>query len=173
MVKKFKQFLEDAVPTMGVANVGGPVSDNNPPGPSKFLKKALLKRKRVMAEETKIADHIEKFKSYVAMELGLTDVPNINLVDDREEAKVNTSFGGYSPGNRNINVNVAGRHVADVLRTLAHELVHHKQNEEGRLTRDAGETGSDFENEANSKAGVLMRNYGKKNPGIYENYENT
>jgi Zn-dependent peptidase ImmA (M78 family) len=172
MVKNFKQFVEDAVPVMGVANVGGPVSDNDPPGPSK-LKKALLRRKRPLAEENKISDHIEKFKSYVAMELGLTDVPEVNVIDSREEAKVNTSFGGYSPTNRSINVNVGGRHIADVLRTLAHELVHHKQNEEGRLTRYAGETGSEFENEANSRAGVLMRNYGKKNPGIYEDYENT
>ena len=171
MVKNFKQFVEDAVPVMGVGNVGGPVTDNNPPGPSKLLKKALLRRKRPLAEEHKIADHIEKFKSYVAMELGLTDVPEVNIIDSKEEAKVNTSFGGYSPSNRSINVNVGGRHIADILRTLAHELVHHKQNEEGRLTRYAGETGSEFENEANSKAGVLMRNYGKKNPSIYEKYE--
>lgn len=170
MTKKFKTFREDAVPVMTTATVGGPVSDNNPPGPSKLVK-ALLRRKRPLKED--ISNHINDFKSYAAQELGLQAVPNINIVDDRAAALENTSFGSYSPGAKNINVNVAGRHVADVLRTLAHELVHHKQNEDGRLTHNAGETGSDFENEANSKAGVLMRNYGKKNPGIYEQHEDT
>jgi hypothetical protein len=173
MPKKFKTIREEAagaVPVMGVSNVGGPVTDNNPPGPSKLVK-ALLRRKRPLKED--VSNHIDEFKSYAAQELGLQNVPNINLIDDRKAALDNTSFGSYSPSNKDINVNVAGRHVADVLRTLAHELVHHKQNEDGRLTHNAGETGSDFENEANSKAGVLMRNYGKRNPGIYEDYENT
>lgn len=171
MVKNFKQFAEEMTPSVSVGTVGGPVTDNNHPGPSKLLKKALLRRKRPLKED--VSNHINNFKSYAAMELKLLDVPEINVIDNKEDAKVNTSFGGYSPSNRSINVNVAGRHIADVLRTVAHELVHHKQNEEGRLTRYAGETGSEFENEANSKAGVLMRNYGKKNPGIYEKYENT
>jgi hypothetical protein len=54
------------------------------------------------------------------------------------------------------------------MRTLAHELVHHWQNEEGRIKPDSGGTGSDIENEANALAAVLMRNYGKQNPKIYE-----
>jgi hypothetical protein len=52
---------------------------------------------------------------------------------------------------------------------LAHELVHHKQNLEGRL-KDAvkdGEDGSPIENEANAKAGEIVRRYGKLNPSIY------
>jgi hypothetical protein len=47
-------------------------------------------------------------------------------------------------------------------------MVHHKQNLDGVLTNYAGETGSEFENEANSVAGIIMRNYGKQNPRIYE-----
>jgi hypothetical protein len=33
---------------------------------------------------------------------------------------------------------------------------------------NSGETGSDIENEANAMAGVLLRNFGKQNPIIYE-----
>ena len=58
--------------------------------------------------------------------------------------------------------------MADVLRTLAHELVHHKQNELGKLNNDSGKTGSDVENEANVKAGILMRDFGKEREEIYE-----
>jgi len=59
--------------------------------------------------------------------------------------------------------------MADILRTLAHELVHRKQEEDGRLTPTSGETGSPIEDEANAMAGVLLRNFGKINNGIYEN----
>jgi Zn-dependent peptidase ImmA (M78 family) len=58
--------------------------------------------------------------------------------------------------------------MADILRTLAHELVHRKQDEDGRIDYESGETGSDIENEANAQAGVLLRDYGKVDNGIYE-----
>jgi hypothetical protein len=47
-------------------------------------------------------------------------------------------------------------------------LVHHKQNLDGRIDYESGETGSDIENEANAKAGVLLRDFGKKNNEIYQ-----
>jgi hypothetical protein len=58
--------------------------------------------------------------------------------------------------------------MADILRTLAHELVHRKQEEDGRLDIKSGETGSPIEDEANATAGVLLRNFGKINNSIYE-----
>ncbi|MFN9955946.1 MAG: hypothetical protein ACK55I_22850, partial [bacterium] len=59
---------------------------------------------------------------------------------------------------------------ADILRTLGHELVHHRQNELGMLTMTSGETGSEIENEANVKAGIMMRDFGKTHEEIYESY---
>jgi hypothetical protein len=52
--------------------------------------------------------------------------------------------------------------IIDVLRSIAHELVHYKQNLEGRLIDAAkdGSDGSPIENEANAVAGVIMK-YGK------------
>ena len=78
------------------------------------------------------------------------------------------SFGGYIPSKKEIYIVIANRNLADILRTLAHELVHWKQDLEGRLNENSGQTGSDEENEANSIAGIVLRNYGKKNPIIYE-----
>jgi len=37
-----------------------------------------------------------------------------------------------------------------------------------KLDVSSGQTGSPVENEANALAGVLMRNYGQKNPMIFE-----
>jgi hypothetical protein len=57
----------------------------------------------------------------------------------------------------------------DILRTTAHELVHCKQNQEHALPDQAGETGSDWENQANAMAGVIMRDYAEHNPRMFEN----
>ena len=57
----------------------------------------------------------------------------------------------------------------DVLRSISHELTHHKQNQLGELENNpnAGDDGSPIENEANAKAGELIRIFGKQNPEIY------
>jgi Zn-dependent peptidase ImmA (M78 family) len=123
-------------------------------------------------EEKLVGDHVNKFLDYACKELQINEVPQIELINDKNKAIENASFGAYSPGEKKIYLNIAGRHVADVLRTLAHEMVHHRQNLDGILHNNAGETGSDFENEANSLAGIMMRNYGRSNRTIYEGYEN-
>jgi hypothetical protein len=56
----------------------------------------------------------------------------------------------------------------DVLRTVAHELTHKRQHErENVIGTDAGETGSQYENEANARAGVLMRDYARLHPEYF------
>ena len=56
---------------------------------------------------------------------------------------------------------IADRHILDILRSLCHEMVHHRQNLNNDLNDKAGQTGSPQENEANSVAGQIMRKYGK------------
>jgi hypothetical protein len=57
----------------------------------------------------------------------------------------------------------------DVCRTLAHELVHYKQDLNHELDGDdPGATGSPQENEANAEAAVIMRNWGKKHPDLFD-----
>jgi Zn-dependent peptidase ImmA (M78 family) len=127
----------------------------------------MLKYKQYLKEqETK--SHIDDFMDYCRDYLNVSEMPELVLIPDKAIAAENKSFGGYSPSEKKIYLNTGGRHTADVLRTLAHEMVHHKQNLDGVLTNYAGETGSEFENEANSVAGIIMRNYGKQNPRIYE-----
>ena len=96
------------------------------------------------------------------------DTPEIELIDDENYSQDQHSFGGYSPSEQKIYVVVKDRHTADIMRTLAHELVHHKQNVNGELKPGAGEDGDEFENEANAQAAVFMRQFGKENPQIFE-----
>jgi hypothetical protein len=117
-------------------------------------------------EKQNIVDEfVDYVYDYLKIEEPCTEI-NVDF-DGGDFVEKNRSFGGYSPSEKNIYIVGANRNLADVLRTLAHEIVHHKQNVDGRLNDKSGETGSEHENEANAIAGVLLRNYGKINKEIY------
>ena len=111
---------------------------------------------------------VDSFVDFASNELGIKSFPSVKFKqsDDSDEQP---SFGGYSPSLKIITISTKNRHPMDIFRTLAHELVHAKQDEDGRLTDVAkeGSTGSDCENEANSQAGVIMRKYAKKERKLF------
>jgi len=112
---------------------------------------------------------IKSFIKYAINELGIQKPPSgLTLSYNNDNAKSMHSFGSFDPNNDKIWLYVKNRNMADILRTLAHELVHRKQAEDGRLELDSGKTGSDIENEANAQAGILLRKFGKQNENIYE-----
>lgn len=112
---------------------------------------------------------INGFIAFAKEKLGLGDkMPNIKISYDEQEAPGMKSFGKYTPETNELRVVAVNRNLADVLRTLAHELVHDKQRKAGVLDRDSNETGSEHENEANALAGVLLREFGQQNPIIFE-----
>jgi hypothetical protein len=120
-------------------------------------------------DQDKRDEIIKQFITFADNELNLGgNIPKINISYNDDEAKKSKSFGGYVPNDMIIDIIGANRNLADILRTLGHELVHHKQNLEGKINAQSGETGSDEENEANAKAGILLRNFGKINDNIYE-----
>ena len=108
------------------------------------------------------------FIRFAAKDLELNSLPKFDFVFDSAEAMERRSFGGYAPGDEHITITVSNRHINDVLRTLAHELVHYKQDLANELEDDdAGSTGSPQENEANARAAVILRNWGKKYPEYF------
>jgi Zn-dependent peptidase ImmA (M78 family) len=112
---------------------------------------------------------LKDFLSYCKSELELETLPKIKLLKDKNYSIENKSFGGYSPDEKVIYLAIANRHPVDVLRTLAHELTHYKQDTLGQLDKPTvGETGSEEENEANAVAGIIMRNFGRANPEVFE-----
>jgi hypothetical protein len=115
-------------------------------------------------------DLIEKFIVYVEDYLQIEELPEIKFVNDRQWATEFHSFGRYRNENKDITVYLKARNLADILRTLGHELVHHKQNELGMLDAASGQTGSEVENQANATAGIMMRNFGKSHEEIYESH---
>ena len=113
------------------------------------------------------AKTINRFMDFASDYLSV-ERPKIKLINQEGYTQEYRSFGGYLPSEEKIFVVVKNRNMADILRTLAHEMVHHMQNADNRLNPKSGEDGSPEENEANSLAAVLMRKFGRENPDIYE-----
>ena len=109
-----------------------------------------------------VADFVNFAKEF----LGITDDIKIKLAFERTSDLKTTAY--YSMLGELV-VYAKDRAIIDICRSIAHELVHHKQNIEGRLvnTIKDGEDGSPIENEANAVAGVIIRKYGKIKPEIY------
>ena len=129
------------------------------------LKNSFIDKTLSLVESVDKDSLFEKFMAYACNELQIQNPPTFEVRYEYGEDQ--PSFGAYVPSKHHISVNPSNRNIVDVLRTLAHELVHAKQNEMGILQPDSGETGSEHENDANAIAGILMRDYGKQNPNIY------
>jgi antirestriction protein ArdC len=105
------------------------------------------------------------FVRFCIAELGIQTSPNIKIGDDHDKAQEHRAMGYYSPADNYIWVLRGQRVPADWYRTLAHELVHWRQREEDKPID--GADGSEIENEANSKAAVLLREWGRRDQSIY------
>jgi hypothetical protein len=112
---------------------------------------------------------IQHFVEFATKRLKLKETPKVALIGGREFANTKSSLGGYNPESKEIFVSTEGRLTADILRTLAHEMVHRKQDEMGlvRNVESDGKDGSPIENQAHAVAGILMREYGRINKQIY------
>jgi len=83
----------------------------------------------------------------------LKNTPRVNFVNDQENGNNPLGKTGfYDPSQQSITIFISGRHVKDCLRSLAHELVHHLQNERG-----------DFEN-----CGATEEGYAQNDPHLRE-----
>ena len=105
-----------------------------------------------------------KFLPLAMRDLGLTALPKIVPELRIESTDGQATFGRFVDGEMTIELAMANRHPVDILRTLAHELVHYKQKTLGKIKHDSGETGSPEENQANTIAGIIMRHFNKEYP---------
>ena len=111
---------------------------------------------------------LNKFAAYCIERLGIENPPRLQLKRDPAWSERNSTFGQYNPATSVMTLSIANRHLVDIMRTLAHELVHRRQDEIERLPADSGATGSRWENQANAEAGKIMRDYGAENPELFD-----
>jgi hypothetical protein len=111
---------------------------------------------------------LKDFIKFCTAELKIKHMPRVKLRRDPQWPVVHKTFGRYIDDANTLEVAFGQRHIMDVLRTVAHELTHKRQHERAAVPVDAGETGSPYENEANARAGVLMRDYGRLHPELFD-----
>jgi len=128
--------------------------------------KQLLRERLLTKSDIDIRD-VTDFVNFAKEYLGITDDIKVALAFERTQDLKTTAYYDLQGF---VKVYVKDRAIIDVCRSIAHELVHHKQMLDGRLDNpeENGKDGSPIENEANAIAGVIIRLYGKKNPKIYE-----
>jgi len=109
--------------------------------------------------------YLKELLDYCCKDLQI-EKPELAIINGNKYTQQNNSFGGYSPTENKIWLVIKNRNLSDSMRTLAHELKHHSQNLKGELVNGAGKDGDNFENEANSYAGKIMREFNRKHPEI-------
>ena len=109
-------------------------------------------------------DLFAKFLPLAMKDLGLTTLPKIIPELHIESHDGQATFGRFVNDELAIHLALTNRHPVDILRTLAHELVHFKQLTMGKINDASGETGSPEENQANTIAGIIMRHFNKEYP---------
>jgi hypothetical protein len=112
-------------------------------------------------------EQLTEFVKFVKGELGLKKTPTIKLLNGRNDLKT-TAHYNYSEPEKIIKVNAKNRHLVDVMRSIAHEMVHHKQYEDGRLDIRPPDIGGEIEDEANAKAGQYIKLFSKQDETIYD-----
>ncbi len=79
---------------------------------------------------------VKSLLPYAQKKLGFNKPPVINFLDDNENSSNPLGKTGfYRPDDKSISVFITGRHPKDILRSVAHELVHYQQDCDGRLTQ--------------------------------------
>ena len=126
-------------------------------------------RLREFSNDTELTsqdDFIDMFKKFLPIAIEVLEIQGLPkfVFEPTVETGDQPSFGMYSPDERTLYVALANRHPVDILRTIAHELVHFRQDQRDELNSHSGETGSPQENQSHELAGVILRNFNRLYP---------
>lgn len=103
----------------------------------------------------------KKFLNFCCDELGLNDKFMCKIVFDRESNGIKTT-AYYRDDQKLVVVYGKNRMLGDILRSIAHELVHQLQHQEGRVEYPVQDVGGEIEDEANARAGSLVKAFIKQ-----------
>ena len=115
-----------------------------------------------------------KFIKFVKNELRLSTPFKVRLMKTRDDTL--KTYAYYDPNASFVKVYIKNRGMADVMRSICHELIHHKDKENGRIDGKNPDVGVinkngeidafDIENRANSMAGTIVKKFGYANPKL-------
>lgn len=113
---------------------------------------------------------IAEFCSYCAKHLPIVDPFQIYVVSDRDKHNITTT-AAYEVNNNVCKIYAKNRALVDVCRSIAHEMTHMMQDETGLLHGHIQDAGGFHEDQANAKAGELIKRFAKSKEGRRAIYE--
>ena len=107
---------------------------------------------------------LDDFINFAKKDLNIKYDVDIEFRDDKGEKQEIKTTAVYQYSDKDpesdvadIKVHAGERYLNDIMRSVAHELVHHQQNENGKLKGKISNVGGPIEDEANSVAGELIK----------------
>lgn len=117
---------------------------------------------------------INQFMDFTKKELNIKNDVDVTFQTDKDGIETTAVYryskNGETDGSE-IKVYTKDRALQDILRSYAHEMVHHHQNENNELEGDIQYAGGKIEDKANARAGEILKKFGEIHPEIYGPYE--
>ena len=110
------------------------------------------------------------FCNFCAEHLPIDNNFEVYVVGEREPHGISTT-AAYHVGNNKCVVYGKNRALVDILRSIAHEMTHMMQDEMGLITGKIRDAGGFHEDQANAKAGELIKLFAKSKNGRRAIYE--
>ena len=124
--------------------------------------------KNITPEKARLAG---EFTLFCADNLPIEDEFKVYLVSERAPYGITTT-AVYEVNNNCCRIYAKNRALADVLRSVAHEMTHMMQDELGLLGGKIRDAGGFHEDQANARAGELLKLFAKSKKGRKAIYEN-
>lgn len=108
-------------------------------------------------------DVIKEFVDFCCDELNIENNFLCKIVSDRAKYGIKTT-AFYLHEKNLLVIYGKNRMLGDILRSVAHELTHKQQFDQGRIKGEVQDVGGYIENEANAMAGILVKSFIKNHP---------
>ena len=113
---------------------------------------------------------LSEFCLFCAEKLEVRPEFEIYVISDRDDHEIMTT-AAYHVGKNICKVYGKDRALVDILRSIAHEMTHMMQDQQGLLVGKIQDAGGFHEDQANSRAGELIKKFAKSKDyrkSIYE-----
>jgi hypothetical protein len=127
--------------------------------------KVEIRKIRGMQVDAKYLFYINQFCHFAAKHIGINTSIKLSLVNKTYPL---SSTGMYMVNQYKIIVLYENRSLVDILRSIAHELQHQKQNELDQIPTNPQNIGGKLENEANIMCGILIKLFINDRKFIYK-----
>jgi hypothetical protein len=105
-------------------------------------------------------DIMSNFCNFCADFLEIEESFQVRVVSDKVENRIQTT-AYYSPSDGDICIYGKNRALVDICRSIAHEMTHMRQDEQGLITGKIQDAGGFHEDQANSKAGEIIKRFAR------------